>query len=53
MALTLVDKVLETINSDEQQAQVILRALGCVLGAYYGDAAGAVLEFVGKSKITL
>jgi ADP-ribosylglycohydrolase len=28
------------------------RAIGCVLGAFIGDAAGATLEFIGQKNIT-
>jgi ADP-ribosylglycohydrolase len=28
------------------------RAIGCVLGAFIGDAAGATLEFIGQENIT-
>jgi len=29
------------------------RAIGCVLGAFIGDAAGATLEFVGQNNINI
>jgi ADP-ribosylglycohydrolase len=30
---------------------MLQRALGCVIGAFVGDAAGATLEFIGQRKI--
>lgn len=45
---------MEDIKIDAEEKEIDTaqkRAMGCVLGAFVGDAAGAVLEFIGHKNI--
>lgn len=45
---------MEDVKIDAEEKEINAaqkRAMGCVLGAFVGDAAGAVLEFIGHKNI--
>ena len=42
----LGNRIVQEYGYAEADVQKMFRAIGCVLGAFVGDAAGAVLEFL-------
>lgn len=45
----IIDEIIENDQGESEELQKKRRAYGAVIGAFVGDAAGAVLEFIGRN----